>query len=121
MQAWGQMTHVLFRPPANRVPRLLSDLLSWWNGKFHEFKNGSEQEKVHAIAEFHHSLLSIHPLLDGNGRLARTLLQMQIEELFEKTANINPRPKNYYDALHKADWGDMNQLESIIRKCVSAS
>ncbi len=102
-------------PPAKQVPKLLSNLLSWWNIKYDEIYLGSDKEKIRAISEFHHKLLSIHPFLDGNGRLARILLQMQIKWLYKKTIKIELGSKNYYIALHKADRGNISALESMIK------
>ena len=59
-------------PPAQRVPLLMADLLSW-----------VKSTKVHPLISscvFHYEFEFIHPFADGNGRMGRmwqTLLLMQ--------------------------------------------
>ncbi|MDI6732086.1 MAG: Fic family protein [Candidatus Margulisbacteria bacterium] len=55
-------------PPPNEVKLLMHDLIEWFNDK--------QIQKLHSIlvcAIFHHRLVSIHPFLDGNGRMARLI------------------------------------------------
>jgi Fic family protein len=60
---------VIFTPPFPKdVPRRMRDLLTWL----------SKSKQEHAIvrsAIFHHEFVSIHPFVDGNGRMARALSQ----------------------------------------------
>lgn len=63
-------------PDADDVPALMR-----------AFENGYRLERLHhpenlaAIFAAHHRLLWIHPFLDGNGRVARLLLQAQLHRL----------------------------------------
>lgn len=64
----GEMHH--FAPP-EQVQPMMSDLLDWYRAK--------EAEGEHAIviaATFHYRFVQIHPFDDGNGRMARLLMNM---------------------------------------------
>lgn len=59
----------VYIPPApEKVPGLTRDLLAWLNSE-----TGLRLHAVIASAIAHHRLVSIHPVSDGNGRLARAL------------------------------------------------
>lgn len=59
----------IYTPPSPKeTPRLTRELIAWFNSK--------ETKELHCVpvcAIFHHQLVSIHPFLDGNGRIARAL------------------------------------------------
>lgn len=54
-------------PPPQKVPGLMTDLLSWWN------KEGAKISPVLSSAIVHHQFELIHPFADGNGRTGRML------------------------------------------------
>jgi len=54
-------------PPPQRVPGLMTDLLSWWN------KDGGRISPILSSAIVHHQFEVIHPFADGNGRTGRML------------------------------------------------
>ena len=56
-----QVVHVA--PPAQRVPKLMADLLNW-------LKTNPEHPLI-AGCVFHYELEFIHPFADGNGRMGR--------------------------------------------------
>jgi fido (protein-threonine AMPylation protein) len=107
-------------PPPDEVPKRLQGILSGWNHKFPELKSASSSEKLNAVAEFHHRLLALHPFLDGNGRVARTLLAQQCIDLFGR---IDPalldRGADYYLALQSADEGDLARLRDLIDRAIN--
>ncbi len=59
----------IYTPPSPKTtPKLVKDLTVWLNS--------NETRKLHAIlvcAIVHHRLVSIHPFVDGNGRIARAI------------------------------------------------
>ncbi|MCB4757315.1 MAG: Fic family protein [Elusimicrobia bacterium] len=61
--------HLIYHPPPpEAAPMLTRGLLDWINSAPAE-----EDHPIVAAAIAHHRLVSIHPVMDGNGRLARSL------------------------------------------------
>ncbi|KPU45173.1 adenosine monophosphate-protein transferase SoFic [Oxobacter pfennigii] len=97
--AGEQLVHMA--PPAELVPKLTAELMSW-----------AKQEKVHPLIKscvFHYEFEFIHPFADGNGRMGRmwqTLLLYQWKQLFAwlpVETIIKERQQEYYDVLAAAD------------------
>jgi Fic family protein len=60
---------VIFTPPSpSIVPLRIKELLSW-------LSKSQEEHAIISSAIFHHEFLTIHPFVDGNGRMARALSQ----------------------------------------------
>jgi Fic family protein len=104
----------LLPPPADKVRYLLKNILLWWRGKSKQLQNSSEEDKIDAITQFHHQFLVIHPFLDGNGRLARLLLKLQLKEQFQKDIDVKFNKADYYRALSRADQRDKTELHQLI-------
>ena len=77
--------------------------------------NAKNVIKIQRIVKFHNDFLSIHPFLDGNGRVARFLLNQQATELLNirEEVIIEDRP-SYYDALTQGQNGNLKPLEKIV-------
>jgi hypothetical protein len=103
-------------PPPSDIESLLVDLLSRWRGDYTKALGSDQQERILAIAKFHHGFLSIHPFLDANGRVGRALLQQQLLELTGRQlrAVFSDEPAVYYKALSAADEGDIAVLVKLI-------
>ncbi len=54
-------------PPPNKIRKLMSDLIGWWN------KEAPKISPVLSSAILHHQFEMIHPFADGNGRTGRML------------------------------------------------
>jgi Fic family protein len=69
-----------------------------------------------ALAEFHHRLLHIHPYLDGNGRVARVLLDQAARELLNQGIGeeFTRDPQEYFNVLGAADRGNHGPLAERI-------
>lgn len=94
-----QLIHMA--PPANLVPELMNNLLTW-----------AENSKVHPLVKscaFHYEFEFIHPFANGNGRMGRmwnTLLLYQWKPIFAWLpieTLIRERQQAYYAALAQAD------------------
>jgi Fic family protein len=60
---------VIFTPPKPKdVPKRMGELLTW-------LSKSKEEHAVVRSAIFHHEFVTIHPFVDGNGRMARALSQ----------------------------------------------
>ena len=80
---------------------------------------GSVDSKVDAITRFHRDILNIHPFLDGNGRIARFLLNQQAGELLDIKRRIVIEDRaGYYSALKEAQHGNMMQLFLLIKQAI---
>lgn len=107
----SQTGEVTFKPPAPvEVPYLMKEFITWINL--------TGEEVLHPVLKAgiaHHEFVRIHPYIDGNGRVSRsiaTLLLQQggydirrffsLEEYYDKDAIM------YYENLQKATNGDMS-------------
>lgn len=61
-------------PQWKRIPRLMSNLIKWYN------KNRDKMHPVELAAKFHIQFVTIHPFADGNGRMARLLLNFILQQ-----------------------------------------
>lgn len=91
-------------PPSSEVPRRVNELLEWWRGEYMNVVYGGEREKILAIAQFHERFLSIHPFLDGNGRLARVIASIQYRDILNQQIAFDEIEfrAEYYAALQLA-------------------
>ena len=103
-------------PPAFEVPALVKELLDWLR------KNPEELRPVEFAAVFHHRFVSVHPFDDGNGRVARLLMNLLlIKQGYPFTVVRNYDRRRYYDTLRKADGGDLAPFVNFIGRCVEES
>jgi Fic family protein len=94
-----QLVHMA--PPADRVPHLMADLLTWLKR--------TEEHPLVASCLFHYELEFIHPFTDGNGRMGRlwqTLILRHWKPLLAYLpveTVIRERQNDYYRVLAEAD------------------
>lgn len=106
----SRTAEITFKPPeAIKVPYLMDMLVTWIRL--------NPKEKLHPVLKaglMHHELVRIHPFIDGNGRVARTVSMLalvlggydtrrffSLEEFYDKDA------ESYYKALQAASAGDL--------------
>jgi len=103
-------------PPAFEAPALINELLDWLR------RNPEELRPVEVAAVFHHRFVSVHPFDDGNGRVARLLMNLLlIKHGYPFTVVRNYDRRRYYDTLRKADAGDSAPFVNFIGRCVEES
>lgn len=104
-------------PPPEEVEPSLNALIDGWRAEYPALSGSDEEQRLAAIAQFHHGFVSIHPFLDANGRVARALLQQQVHELLGKhvEAVFTSDAEAYYDALSAADQGEAAALIELIK------
>ncbi len=65
-------------------------------------------------AWLHHRFTQIHPFQDGNGRTARALATLVfLQKGYFPLVITNDSRKDYFDALEKADYGDLRPLAAF--------
>ena len=91
----GEVHHI--GPPAERVPHLMEDLLSW--------AGETDEHPLITSSVFHYEFEFIHPFEDGNGRMGRlwqTLMLTRWNPLFAWVpveSLIYARQSEYYEAI----------------------
>jgi Fic family protein len=108
----------IFTPlPHAEVAEGLDVLLKNWVDCYPSLRTKDHDDLILAMATFHYDFLSIHPLLDGNGRVARALLRQQMIELLDTDIpNIfADKPTEYYESLQAANKGQLDQLVKLLR------
>ena len=79
---------------------LMSDLVDWYNAAEQEGK----LSPVELAALFHYRYIRIHPFEDGNGRIARLMVNFILSRHDYPMIVVRSRKKQaYLDALHQAD------------------
>lgn len=93
------------------TPAKMDDLMTWYLGNI---------DTVHPIqlaAEFHYRFVFIHPFDDGNGRVARLIMNYILLRFDYPLVIIKSKDKEaYLTALQKADVGDISAIIEYIEK-----
>lgn len=84
-------------PKPGEVPKELASLLSWYS------KNKKILHPLILAAYFHSAFETIHPFIDGNGRVGRLLLNLILRRNKYPMINIPNKKKHiYYNALEES-------------------
>jgi len=107
-------------PTPEKVYPITDELLDNWRKIYHDLQQSKDKNFIiEEITKFHYKFLSIHPFLDGNGRIARFLLNQQASELLDSRNQITIEDKPpYFQALSKAQTGDIQPLKLIITQAI---
>ena len=82
------------------TPALMADLVDWYN----EEEVKGKLSPVELAALFHYRYIRIHPFEDGNGRIARLMVNFILARHDYPMIVVRSRDKkNYLEALHRAD------------------
>lgn len=84
------------------TPIQMRELMDWYKTEAKDF------HPVVLAALFHYKFVRIHPFDDGNGRVARLLLNyILLRHKYPPVVIKSNDKKNYLSSLHKADLGDL--------------
>lgn len=84
-------------PPFYELPGEMERLMQWYEG------DGRALHPVERAAQLHIRFVGIHPFVDGNGRTARLLLNLELMKQGYLPVVIHRELRmEYYDALDKA-------------------
>ena len=102
-----------FTPP-EQVKPAMSDLLDWYRTREHE-----GEHPIIIAATFHYRFVRIHPFDDGNGRMARLLMNMILIKHGYTVALIRQDDRNeYLNRLEGADkTEDLSEFIDYIAQC----
>lgn len=82
------------------TPAKMHDLLEWYRSE----REKEERNAIILAAEFHYRFIRIHPFDDGNGRLARILMNFILMSFRHPPVVIKTEDKeNYFSVLRLAD------------------
>jgi len=99
----------------NEVPAKMQALVDWYN-------NTKDLHPVIVAAKFHHEFVLIHPFGDGNGRVARLIMNYHLlKNDYPPIIIKSSDKKNYLNALNKADAGEFERFADYIGQQLCAS
>ena len=82
------------------IPNLMTDLVDWYNKAEQEGK----LSPIELAALFHYRYIRIHPFEDGNGRIARQMVNFILARHNYPMIVVRSRKKSeYLEALHQTD------------------
>ena len=103
-------------PPPYEVPFMVADYVDWINGNLEELR------PVELAALAHFKLVHIHPFVDGNGRVARLLMNLILLRHGYPIAYVRREERGrYYDTLERAHFGNLKPFVNFIGRCVEQS
>jgi excisionase family DNA binding protein len=104
-------------PPSKEVKPQILMLLKWLRD------NPEELTPIELAAMFHHRFVQIHPFAEGNGRVARLLMNaILMKHGYPFITNISYGDrKKYLKSLYDADMGNMSNFVNFIARSVERS
>jgi Fic family protein len=104
------------RPPHHReVPGLMRDWFAWCR------EDGLTYPPVMRAALAHAMFLAIHPFLDGNGRTARLVLNLQLmQDGYPVVLLLRGWRQSYITALERAHHGQYHALVNVVGRAVES-
>ena len=103
-------------PPAYEVSHLIENLVDWYN------RDPEELRPIELAPILHHRFVWIHAFHDGNGRVARLLMNLAlIRSGYPVAVILNVDRSKYYDTLKKADNGDPTSFVNFVASAVERS
>src|SRR5580700_8945103 len=102
-------------PAAERVEPEMKKFLSWYED------SGAAVEPLIKAGLAHLYFVTIHPLEDGNGRIARAITEMSLARLeksaqrfYSMSSEILGERKGYYEILESTQKGDLDVTEWLV-------
>ncbi|HEX8288026.1 MAG TPA: Fic family protein [Pyrinomonadaceae bacterium] len=93
------------------TPAKMQELLAWYREK----KDAPDTNPITLAAEFHYRFILIHPFDDGNGRMARLLMNFILMQFGYPPVIVKTDDKeNYLNVLRLADAGNLEAFIEYI-------
>jgi len=98
-------------PRYHLVPNLMKKLIDWHN------KNKGLMHEVELAAKFHTKFVIIHPFADGNGRIARLLMNYILQSGEFPFTNIPTEKRlEYFATQEKGHTGQFKEFTAFLAK-----
>lgn len=98
-------------PPRDVLEPALQQFIDWFNQSRHQ----ADLDPLVRAAMTHFWFITLHPLEDGNGRIARLLTDLALAQaehqsihFYAMSVSIAARRKQYYDILEASQRGDLD-------------
>jgi Fic family protein len=106
------------RPPHSE--KVISLMERWCDDII--FSQLAGMEAISSVCKAHAAFESIHPFSDGNGRVGRLLMNLQLLKRNWPPIYILPQDREeYLVALERADEGNLCPLDGLVRRCSASS
>jgi len=106
-----------FAAPSD-VPARMHALIQW----LEQALSTEDSSILPLLAKLHHDFVLIHPFDDGNGRVARMLVNyVLLRAGFPPIIVPTEQKKSYLTALRIADAGDITELSDFLGRCMIRS
>jgi Fic family protein len=106
-----------FAPP-KEVPKLMNELINWLNNHIEPPKRDKRKYDLHPLliaSSFHVQFIQIHPFGDGNGRMARIMMNLILMSCGYVPAIIRlEKRKEYYAALNLSTMDNPKALAEFV-------
>ncbi|WP_319563042.1 Fic family protein [Marispirochaeta sp.] len=103
----------LIPPQAIKVKNKMNDLLSWY------YENKHTKPPAILASRFHYRFVCIHPFIDGNGRVARLLMNLILmANGYPPAIILKVDRKRYYRVLNEANAGNDEPFENFIGRSI---
>jgi Fic family protein len=112
-----------FKPPApESVPAEMATFGDWLQRASVPGRLFSREDAVLAAAAAHTRFVTIHPFIDGNGRVSRLLMNVILMRYTFPIAVITREDRiRYYDALETSQCSDLGPFVQLLVECLEES
>lgn len=100
-------------PQSIKIPEMMSEFIRWYQNN--EYKLNISQ----MAAELHYRFVMIHPFIDGNGRVARLLMNLFLmKNGYPPAIILKVDRKRYYRVLNQGNMGDLEPFNNFIGRAI---
>lgn len=112
-----------YKPPGpESVPAQMEDFARWLGSTSVVTSDQASPEALIRAAVAHTWFVSIHPFVDGNGRVARLLMNLLLMRYGYPIAIITKEDRlRYYDALETSQSSDLSPFLALLTECIHES
>ena len=103
-------------PQSMKIPRLMKEFVEWY------YANERKISISEMASELHYKFVMIHPFIDGNGRVARLLINLYLmRNGYPPAIILKVDRKRYYRVLNEANIGRKEGFENFIGRAIERS